>query len=256
MLKENTPYDAADELRVTREASRFWGLAASGLVAGFERLEEAHGRTAALIALNGITATRMLEIPVATSFVDAVQDGKRLKAVGFWATKHLLTATDGVDGRIARERNLVTKIGGIADPVMDAVSIFTDIAIVEKLADPDDELVRGLLTFHKIGYGAIIVAATANTLATSHARRAGAVITKKDEVISNAHGKLKHGLIKVGFAFLQASYIDPSARISKSLRNVGIAFIAGAQYSNVLAPIKYAQECWRKIKLAKQSRAK
>jgi CDP-diacylglycerol--glycerol-3-phosphate 3-phosphatidyltransferase len=68
---------------------------------------------------NALTVFRLLLVPVfvAALFVgDGHEDGWRWVAWGVFA---LASYTDSLDGKLARERNLVTAFGKLADPIAD-----------------------------------------------------------------------------------------------------------------------------------------
>ena len=68
---------------------------------------------------NALTVFRLLLVPVfvAALFVgDGHEDGWRWTAWGVFA---LASYTDSLDGKLARERNLVTAFGKLADPIAD-----------------------------------------------------------------------------------------------------------------------------------------
>ncbi len=68
---------------------------------------------------NALTVFRLFLVPVflAALFVgDGHEDGWRWTA---WAVFALASYTDSLDGKLARERNLVTAFGKLADPIAD-----------------------------------------------------------------------------------------------------------------------------------------
>lgn len=68
---------------------------------------------------NALTVFRLLLVPVFTAALfahDGHADGWRWTAWGVFA---LASYTDSLDGKLARERNLVTSFGKLADPIAD-----------------------------------------------------------------------------------------------------------------------------------------
>ncbi|HEX9358576.1 MAG TPA: CDP-diacylglycerol--glycerol-3-phosphate 3-phosphatidyltransferase [Streptosporangiaceae bacterium] len=69
-----------------------------------------------LNAANALTVLRLVLVPVFVLFLLAGGDGWR---IGAFAVFLVASVTDLLDGRIARQRGLITDFGKIADPIAD-----------------------------------------------------------------------------------------------------------------------------------------
>lgn len=84
-------------------------------------------------AANGITAVRMLLVPVFGALLlqgDGKQPLWRLAAAAAFA---VASFTDQVDGQVARRRRLVTSFGTVADPIADKALIGTALVALSVL---------------------------------------------------------------------------------------------------------------------------
>ena len=85
---------------------------------------------------NLLTIIRMALVPVFIVFFYLGQDGARLFCVLAFAVFLIASATDAVDGHIARSRNLITNFGKLMDPLADKVLttaafiVFVDVHII------------------------------------------------------------------------------------------------------------------------------
>jgi CDP-diacylglycerol--glycerol-3-phosphate 3-phosphatidyltransferase len=103
---------------------------------------------------NALTILRLVLVPVFLALLfhnEGLDDGWRVAA---WAVFAVASATDRVDGQIARRRGLVTDFGKIADPIADKALIGAALVGLSTL----DELawwITGVVLVREIGVTAL-----------------------------------------------------------------------------------------------------
>ena len=153
---------------------------------------------------NKLTLARMIMVPVLMIFITfdfGLGDWSRLIAAAFFA---LASATDFVDGYIARRDNLVTNFGKFMDPLADKLMVFVALISLCYVTGRD-----GLWLESERIYGVCLLAATVivifRELAVTSMRM---VVTNTDGVVIAANwlGKVK---TCVQIVFILAAIIEP-----------------------------------------------
>ena len=153
---------------------------------------------------NKLTLARMIMVPFLMIFITfdfGLDDWSRLIAAAFFA---LASATDFVDGYIARRDNLVTNFGKFMDPLADKLMVFVALISLCYVTGRD-----GLWFESERIYGVCLLAATVivifRELAVTSMRM---VVTNTDGVVIAASwlGKVK---TCVQIVFILAAIIEP-----------------------------------------------
>ena len=100
---------------------------------------------------NGLTVTRLVLVPVFVTFLLAGGTSWRLAAL---ATFCVASATDLLDGQLARSRGLVTDFGKIADPVADKALTGAALICLSALGELP-WWVTGVIMFRELGVTAL-----------------------------------------------------------------------------------------------------
>jgi len=100
---------------------------------------------------NGLTVIRLVLVPVFVAFLLAGGTGWRLAAL---ATFCVASATDLLDGQLARSRGLVTDFGKIADPVADKALTGAALISLSGLGELP-WWVTGVIMFRELGVTAL-----------------------------------------------------------------------------------------------------
>lgn len=166
---------------------------------------------------NLITIARMLLAPV---FVFVLLQYPQASAHERWiavALFVLASATDGVDGALARKRNQVTDLGKLLDPIADKVLIGGALVTLSALGQID-WWITSLILIREIGI-------TIYRLAVI-----------KDRVIAaSGGGKLKTVLQSVAVGF----YLSPLAGYWAPIGTVQLVILYAALISTVFSGIQY-----------------
>jgi CDP-diacylglycerol--glycerol-3-phosphate 3-phosphatidyltransferase len=103
---------------------------------------------------NMLTLTRFLMVPLFawTLLTDSGHD--RAWRIGAWSIFAVASITDQIDGYIARQRNLVTEFGKIADPIADKALTGTALVGLSYLGDLP-WWVTGLVLIREVGVTAL-----------------------------------------------------------------------------------------------------
>ena len=100
---------------------------------------------------NGLTVLRLLLVPVFVLFLVAGGTGARVTALLVFLAA---SATDMLDGRIARRRGLITDFGKIADPIADKALTGAALVCLSALGELP-WWVTGVIMFREIGVTAL-----------------------------------------------------------------------------------------------------
>ena len=249
---EQTARNPADDLAPTRMISNFYGRLAEPLAGNIYRPIGEINHNLGVAALNiSLTCPRLLIPKLNQLYIDRLDRGDRLGAIGILLAKGLLVATDGLDGAVARASGLTSEFGAFLDPAVDILGTFSDAQAVKKLASKEKDILSRRIVNGRLAVDglAILVGGLGGKLSYGYAKKQASQELKTDSPKANATGKLKFAIGAVGTSLIETIYACKTAKNQRRFKQAGQSLTGASILIGLGSVIGYTQTARRNFGL-------